>query len=197
MLSALFAVGAIAAGAALPASCQTGGIGDPCTPEDEYRGQFAGFQLTQENIESRSFQCESRICLVNFFQGRVSCPAGQPKKDPCFADSECAGEEKCVESAVIAEPCTTDDECNGTTCNVAKNFCECSDSSCPEGYVCDEDQKCRLRVCHTEGNCQDPTLEMDANLEKDCCIPGTDTPVQSEVCGQCDAEGLRNAENAV
>ncbi len=197
IVSALFAIGAIGAGAALPASCQTGGIGDPCTPEDEYRGQFAGFQLTQENIESRSFQCESRICLVNFFQGRVSCPAGQSPKDPCTGNGDCTGEgEECVESAVSADPCTSDDECNGTTCN-KDGFCECTNDSCAEGYTCDEDKKCRLRVCHAPGNCQDPTLSMDDNLGKDCCIPGTDTPVQSEVCGQCDAEGLRNAENAV
>lgn len=201
IVSAVLAVGAIGAGALLPASCQTGGIGDPCTPEDEYRGQFAGFQLTQENIESRSFQCESRICLVNFFQGRVSCPAGQGPKTACGGDGDCSGDEKCVESTVISEPCTEDSECNGTPCNAA-GYCECTgDDSCPEGFVCDTSEekgnKCVLKVCHAPGNCQDPTASMDANLGKDCCIPGTDTPVQSEVCGQCDAEGLRNAENAV
>ena len=32
-------------------------------------------------MESRSFQCETRLCLVNHFQGRVSCPYGQPESE--------------------------------------------------------------------------------------------------------------------
>jgi hypothetical protein len=57
--------------------CQPGGVGDPCTPEDEYQQNFNGFQVTETNVESRSFQCETRLCLVNHFQGRVSCRLGQ------------------------------------------------------------------------------------------------------------------------
>jgi hypothetical protein len=57
--------------------CTPGGVGDPCTPEDEYSQNFNGFQVTETNVESRSFQCETRLCLVNHFQGRVSCRLGQ------------------------------------------------------------------------------------------------------------------------
>jgi hypothetical protein len=57
--------------------CTPGGVGDPCTPEDEYQNNFNGFQVTETNVESRSFQCETRLCLVNHFQGRVSCRMGQ------------------------------------------------------------------------------------------------------------------------
>lgn len=57
--------------------CAPGGVGDPCTPEDEYQQNFSGFQVTEVNVESRSFQCETRLCLVNHFQGRVSCRLGQ------------------------------------------------------------------------------------------------------------------------
>jgi hypothetical protein len=57
--------------------CTPGGVGDPCTPEDEYQQNFNGFQVTETNVESRSFQCETRVCLVNHFQGRVSCRLGQ------------------------------------------------------------------------------------------------------------------------
>jgi hypothetical protein len=57
--------------------CQAGGVGDPCIPEDEYQNQFSGYSVTEVNVESRSFQCETRVCLVNHFQGRVSCPYGQ------------------------------------------------------------------------------------------------------------------------
>lgn len=72
VLSALFsALGAFSGG------CQSGGVGDPCTPEDEYQPTFSGFAATEVNVESRSFQCETRVCLVNHFRGRVSCPLGQ------------------------------------------------------------------------------------------------------------------------
>lgn len=60
--------------------CQGGGVGDPCIPEDEYRQNFNGYQMTEVNVESKSFQCETRVCIVNHFQGRVSCPYGQSQE---------------------------------------------------------------------------------------------------------------------
>jgi hypothetical protein len=70
-----------------PLACQPGGVGDPCTPEDEYKTpctpsdpncvDFSGFDAKEVNVESKSFQCETRVCLVNHFQGRVSCKYGQ------------------------------------------------------------------------------------------------------------------------
>ena len=68
------------------ASCGIKGVGDPCTPEDEYLNSFSGFSQSEVNVESRSFQCLTRICLVNHFQGRVSCPYGQVE-DPDAPDS--------------------------------------------------------------------------------------------------------------
>jgi hypothetical protein len=70
-----WSVGLLLGWAAL--GCTPGGVGDPCTPEDEYQQGFNGFQVTETNVESRSFQCETRLCLVNHFQGRVSCRVGQ------------------------------------------------------------------------------------------------------------------------
>ena len=57
--------------------CAPTGIGDPCTPEQEYDPQFAGFNFHEVSTESKSFQCMTRTCLVNHFQGRVSCQYGQ------------------------------------------------------------------------------------------------------------------------
>jgi hypothetical protein len=65
-------------------ACQGVGVGDPCIPEDEYRTGFGGYSKDEVNVESRSFQCETRVCLVNKFQGRVSCPYGQ--EDPNAPD---------------------------------------------------------------------------------------------------------------
>jgi hypothetical protein len=70
----LFASFALAAFSSV--ACESGGVGDPCTPEDEFFDNFTGFSLREVNVESRSYQCETRVCLVNKFQGRVSCPYG-------------------------------------------------------------------------------------------------------------------------
>jgi hypothetical protein len=57
--------------------CNSTGVGDPCTPEAEYSQAFLGFNVAEVNVESKSFQCETRLCLANHFQGRVTCPYGQ------------------------------------------------------------------------------------------------------------------------
>src|SRR6185369_16444207 len=64
ILSGLLGLLSVIAVGSLPSACESGGVGDPCTPEDEYNPQFAGFKVTEVDIESRSFQCQTRICLV-------------------------------------------------------------------------------------------------------------------------------------
>lgn len=232
ILAGLLGLFSIAAIGALPLACQSGGIGDPCIPEDEYNAAFAGFKLTEENIESRSFQCSTRICLVNHFQGRTSCPEGQKAPVSCNPDAapekgDCptllAGTPQettalCVEAGVLADDCvpppdcSTADDCPG---KVACNNKKCADP-CPGGFTCDPNRKvcactpaaerdgykCRQSdpadeksvkvlksfVCHTPGNCQVAGAGSAANKDKDCCVPGTDTPTTSAVCGQCGKE---------
>jgi hypothetical protein len=57
--------------------CKQTGVGDPCIPEQEYDTTFNGFDPNEVNVESKSFQCQTRLCLVNHFRGRVTCPYGQ------------------------------------------------------------------------------------------------------------------------
>lgn len=68
------------------------GIGDPCTPEQEYNRDFLGFDEKEVNVESKSFQCRTRLCLVNHFRGRVSCPYGQQQsgEPPTGGDKSCS-----------------------------------------------------------------------------------------------------------
>lgn len=224
-----FALVTVCVVALFPAGCQSGGIGDPCVPEDEYQAGFAGFKVTEENIESRSFQCETRICLVNHLQGRVSCPLGQPPivdaslpgRHACSPDAPgaCAASEQCVPSEVITRSCDPDQsdqgagDCagHGGYCNPEGRFCQCNDSAAcagaGAGFHCDAaDKRCKSYVCHQPGNCQDTyaspeqnrTVNGDGELQpKDCCVPGTDTPVTPPVCGQCDSASGRSAEQAV
>ena len=88
MTRSFFAVLAVGAAgmALLPASlqgCSQTGVGDPCVPEQEYDPSFLGFQEGEVNVESKSFDCQTRLCLANNFQGRVTCPYGQKQNgDP-------------------------------------------------------------------------------------------------------------------
>jgi hypothetical protein len=70
------AVCAIAALYGAP-GCGATGVGDPCIPDEEYDPTFQAFALGDVNVESKSYVCLTRLCLVNHFQGRVSCPYGQ------------------------------------------------------------------------------------------------------------------------
>jgi hypothetical protein len=197
--------------------CPSGGVGDPCTPEDEYVGQFPGFTLQSAFIESRSFQCQTRVCLVNHFQGRVSCPNGQQKPKDCTSDSECAGEpgaQSCkVAGTAIREcnprPCSElpeelQKDCNkgneNPTCKTAEGerrcnpegrFCECEGPlDCPTGFRCDNSTKrCITSVCAPE-----PTTPEG---QKRCYVPGTSIPISVPVCGQCDDNSKRDADQAV
>jgi hypothetical protein len=87
---------------ALPVSvaCEEGGVGDPCIPEDEFDPTFPGFSKDEINIESRSFQCRTRVCLVANFQGRVSCKYGQaagtPEGEGCMTPDLVKGVEPAV-----------------------------------------------------------------------------------------------------
>ncbi|HVJ22126.1 MAG TPA: hypothetical protein VM686_42260 [Polyangiaceae bacterium] len=65
----------------LSVGCDSGNVGDPCTPDAEYSLNFAPFSVREVYLESRSLQCATRLCLVNHFQGRVSCPLGQASSD--------------------------------------------------------------------------------------------------------------------
>jgi hypothetical protein len=111
-------------------------VGAPCTPSLESDPAFAGFRITEETIEVGAPECGVGVCLVNHFQGRVSCPLGQPTPDP-------------------AQP---------------------------------------------ETGCQEPGASPQGNAGKTCCSPGSTSPVETPVCGQCVGTfeaSTRDAENAV
>jgi len=122
----------------LPLACQPGGVGDPCTPEDEYTQDFAGYDPKEVNVESKSFQCETRVCLANHLQGRASCkygqtagnggchvPGGDPKTaKPILVAVDPQLQERQADSAVY---CSC--RCDGEDKNA--RYCKC-----PSGYAC-------------------------------------------------------------
>jgi hypothetical protein len=128
----------------LISGCQSGGIGDPCVPEDEYQLYFSGYSDKEVNLESRSFQCETRLCLVNHFEGRVTCPYGQPDPmmDPHPDEQRChipgtSGPANVVKVAVNKQ-FTGRSPANSVYCS-----CRCAGGDadsryckCPTGFQC-------------------------------------------------------------
>ena len=123
-----------------PLACQPGGVGDPCTPEDEYGAKFPGYNAKEVNVESKSFQCETRVCLANHFQGRVSCKYGQAAPGANGAGASChvpGDKTKPIEVAVSAQLVERQADkavycscrCDGEDKNA--RYCKC-----PSGYAC-------------------------------------------------------------
>ena len=129
-LLVLLAVGAL--------GCESGGVGDPCIPEDEYNPGFSGYSAEEVNIESRSFQCETRVCIANHFQGRVSCRYGQGNgENLCKIPGSATPIEVAVDPQLELRPADKAVYCScrcgnadGKTDDGAR-YCEC-----PSGYSC-------------------------------------------------------------
>jgi len=137
--------------------CDQTGIGDPCRPEREYDPSFTGFDVDEVNVESKSYQCQTRLCLVNHFQGRVTCPYGQ-KIDGTPPDG---GDKACVLPGTVDGKVTGDTNDDKVGATVAPNFqdrnadkavycsCRCANAdgatddganycSCPDGFSCEQ-----------------------------------------------------------
>jgi hypothetical protein len=151
----LLIAGLLVTAGAAAGGCQTGGVGDPCTPEDEYLETFAGFSATEVNIESRSFQCETRLCLVNHFRGRVSCPLGQTQataQTAVDAKAETTEDPAACRIPGSKNPVTVavNPQCRQRTADLTV-YCSCRCAGpdgkkddggqycdCPDGYSCQE-----------------------------------------------------------
>lgn len=154
ILATAFMLGAV--GVLSVQGCKQSGVGDPCIPELEYDPSFNGFTLGDVYLESKSFQCQTRLCLVNHFQGRKTCPFGQTEQGqapagydkPCsLPNGDCQQDPKqCVTgrngNAKVPPQCSNhrDDLAVYCSCRCANengrtddgaNYC-----SCPDGYTC-------------------------------------------------------------
>lgn len=135
--------------------CKQTGVGDPCIPEQEYDAQFNGFVVDQVNVESKSYQCETRLCLVNHFQGRVSCPYGQDKDGtpptgakactiPGSADKVSGNPNDPKAGATVPAQCLSRNADKAVYCSCrcanidgrtddGANYCQC-----PDGFSCEQ-----------------------------------------------------------
>ncbi len=145
--------------------CKQTGVGDPCRPEAEYNAAFNGFSVDEVFTESKSYQCQTRLCLVNHFQGRTTCPYGQqadgsPPVDssgkpivvngitepactlPGTTDGKVTGVNDPTQRATVPAQCSERQTDDAVYCS-----CRCANAdgktddganycSCPDGFSC-------------------------------------------------------------
>ena len=62
---------------AAPPAARNGALGAGCEPLSELDPEFSGFSINEISIDERTPACLSGTCVIQGFQGRVSCPYGQ------------------------------------------------------------------------------------------------------------------------
>lgn len=202
-----FLTGLIGFAAVLLSGCEAGGVGDPCIPEDEYRPQFGSFAVTEVNVESRSFQCRTRVCLVANFQGRVSCPYGQTADEAMSAGKQCYvpgtdGTQSDDQVVVPVRPqliarrpddavycscrCDGEDAPEGTLCE------------CPSGFQCKKlvdkvgtgDEQLAGSYCVKDGTYLEDPNEIAGGPE---CTPRPGNNAEDGICGRTHPYGIGQA----
>ena len=162
--------------------CQSGGVGDPCIPEDEYQQSFPGFSATEVNLESRSFQCETRVCLVYRFRGRVSCPLGQKfLADGTFDEKGSPGGKCHVPGSKDDLKVAVNAQCSARTAEKTV-YCSCrcdgADPNgkyceCPDGFACTKLEDLDLGAAVARGSSQ---------LAGSYCVRNTDSAPPDPDC---------------
>lgn len=56
-------------------------IGTPCVPSEEQVSGFTAYDANEVTLDVDHPACGGGLCVVNHFQGRVSCPYGQTEAD--------------------------------------------------------------------------------------------------------------------
>ena len=159
-----------------------GGVGDPCIPNDEYSPAYGGASEKGAQVEDKSFQCESRVCLVKNFRGRITCPFGNAKGGSTYdqGTAKCMipGTEEVVRAAVPPQCSSRLDQvycscrCAGADANA--HYC-----ACPDGFAC-----------------RDVTTSLDVGLARPgdkYCVRETDSVVGSGY--ECAGVGCDQADD--
>jgi hypothetical protein len=183
MLRSIYLAAACAAVTAVVSQgCNRGGVGDPCIPEQEFDAQFSGFDPGEVNVESRSFQCLTRLCLVNHFRGRVTCPYGQSCTTPGDNGNVVANVQPQCTDRTASDAVYCSCRCanaDGRTDDGA-NYC-----ACPDQYDCAQlvvpiglkDQNLVGGYCIKRGTEYNPasacTLSCDPNVPSQNCPPSS------------------------
>jgi hypothetical protein len=118
-----------------------GGIGSPCVPSIEHQPTFSGFSLSDASIELGAAACETDVCLVNHFQGRVSCPNGQ---DPDLTNAAARCRLPASDDLELVQVAVEPQFADRPPASAVYCSCRCAGPgpgpfcTCPNGFVCNE-----------------------------------------------------------
>jgi hypothetical protein len=111
-------------------------------------------------------------CSLGSICSNNECVAG------CRADRDCPDELVCGPAGTCVDGCRTSDECVlGTSCgpdNVCVFGCAGDDARCPEGFLCDDNNRCQ-QACEDAGDCGN-----DRTCFNGICVDGC---LADEDCG--------------
>lgn len=107
-------------------------LGSPCIPSDERNPSFPGYSASEVNVLEAS-DCESNVCLMDHFQGRVSCPYGQQLGEAkCFLPFSDEVVTTQIQSQLVERPAKDTAICSCRCDGPGPGpFC-----ACPSGMVC-------------------------------------------------------------
>jgi len=112
-------------------------LGAPCLPEDEISLDFVGHDEFDASVITDTPECDSGVCVVNHFRGRVSCPYGQTEEeagsDPqCFQPGSDLAVTTPVQPQLIGRLASSASVCSCRCDGPGPgDFCECpSDMEC-------------------------------------------------------------------
>lgn len=161
-------------------------VGYPCVPSDEANPDFPGFDKNSITVESGNPSCGGGVCIVDRFQGRVTCADGQPAPAACIDDAECA------DGACVDGLCTSG--CFAGDLPVTVPVCgQCSDRTTAEAVHCScmcgpppsEDPDPTASYCSCPGGFTCQPVARWGELAGSYCVrlPATDDPTCGTVGG--------------
>jgi hypothetical protein len=119
-------------------TAESSNVGQPCTPDDESHRDFSGFR-SEEVVLGEDTECPGpSLCLIDHFQGRVSCSEGQTAEqaasDPvCMAVDSGEPVSVAVEPQLATRPASAAVYCSHR-CDGPNGAA--GGSSCPAGFEC-------------------------------------------------------------
>lgn len=172
--------------------CKSTGVGDPCTPEQEYDPGFSGFSEKEVNVESKSFQCQTRLCLVNHFRGRVSCPYGQNSQGvaPAAVPDGTPGKDGCFVPGTESDK--NADDANRVKPNLPEPLGNCVASQCADRKAADA-VYCSCRCANVDGKTDDGAVYCECPEAFECkqlvsSIGGTNEGLTGGYCVKTNTE---------
>jgi hypothetical protein len=155
-------------------------IGEPCLPFEEQHPMFNGYGLTEVTLDTGNPGCDSGLCVVNHFQGRVSCPYGQTSEQAgaapqCFVPGSNLSITVPVDAQRLARPASDTVVCS----------CRCDGPGAGPFCACPGDMTCAPLI-------QDLGLPLNEDVVGSYCVPkGTVYDPTANVSPElCDAAAM-------